>query len=208
MTCLKSLIDVEQIESISTLRNVNFLVKNLGIRIDNRLTFRTQIDRFCRTAAHFNRIMYQARHCFSKNHLIRFCKVYSRSHIEYCLPIYGNTKTLLKRILIMQKRIFCSICFRKKCDKILNIGEENDNLLIQDLFLNKLFQEVSQQIRKKSPLDLKIHNNPYQKTRSSCMRPTEFLFRRTLARQNSMTFLKRFTDVFLKDKSVVYDFFL
>ena len=54
--------------------------------------------------------------------------------------------------------------------------EKNDILLIQNMFQNKLLHKFFHQIRKKSALDLKNHNNPYQKTKSSHMRLTKLHF--------------------------------
>ena len=112
----------DSISLSGTVLNSSNSVKYLGVRIDNKLTFCPHIDHICRNLAQFNGIMHQEQHCFSKNHLIRFYKVYARPLIEYGLLIYGNTtKTFLKRIVTMQKRRFRTICFRKKCDSIFDI---------------------------------------------------------------------------------------
>ena len=56
---------------------------------------------------------------FSRTFLLKFIQVYAKPLISYGILVYGcASKTNLNKILLMQKRIFRTIFFRRKFDHI------------------------------------------------------------------------------------------
>ena len=87
----------------------------LGIQMDNRLKFESQINIVCSKLAKFNGLRFKGRNYFSKNVLVKFYNCYAKPLISYGLFAFGaKSKSLLEKIFVMQKRIFKTICFKRK----------------------------------------------------------------------------------------------
>ena len=83
--------------------------------MDNRLKFESHIDNVWGKLAKFNGLLFKGRNYFSKNVLVQFYNCYAKPLISYGLIAFGATsKSLLEKIFVMQKRIFKTICFKRK----------------------------------------------------------------------------------------------
>ena len=94
----------------------------LGIQMDNRLKFECHINNVCGKLAKFtkfNGLLFKGRNSFSKNVLVKFYNRYAKPLISYGLIAFGATsKSLLEKISVMQKRIFKTICFKRKFEHV------------------------------------------------------------------------------------------
>ena len=87
----------------------------LGIQMDNRLKFECHTNNVCGKLAKFNGLLFKGRNYFSKNMLVKFYNCYAKPLISHGLIAFGATsKNLLDKKIVMQKRIFKTICFKRK----------------------------------------------------------------------------------------------
>ena len=97
-------------------------VMYLGLEIDSKLFYKTQIDKVWKKLAQFNGVLYKARDISSKRILLKLYSTYAKPKIAYGLLAYGSTtKNSLNGILVMQKRILRTIFLKKKFDSISDI---------------------------------------------------------------------------------------
>ena len=142
--------------------------KYLGVLLDCELNFSDQIESVCTKLRKFNGIMYRARTCFSKYHLLRFYSAYIIPIMSYGLIAYGcGAKSNLDKIYLVQKKILRTIFFKRKYEHITNVFIEYNIHTVFDIFFIQIFHETFRQLRNESPLKFLIRDKTStMKTRS------------------------------------------
>ena len=138
---------------------------------------------------------------FSRIFLLGIYQVYAKPLISYRILVYGYaSKTILNKILLMQKRILRTIFFRRKFDHITEnfSAYKIDNVF--ELLLDTVFKEVIYQTLGKSPfkfLDFNQLNNCRQTRarslrmlRSKSVRSTAYYNRLALKCSSYTTFFR------------------
>ena len=105
--------------------------------MDNRLKFECHINNICGKLAKFNGLILKGRNYFSKNVLVKF----------------NNCYAILEKIIVMQKRIFKTICFKRKFDHASYILYSFEIEAVFDLNFRQIFKETFKQPRGKTPLE-------------------------------------------------------
>ena len=101
----------------------------LGIQMDNRLKFECHINNVCGKLAKFNGLLFKGRNYFSNKVLVKFFNCYAKPLISYGLIAFGATsKSLLEKIFVIQKRIFKTICFKRKFEHTYTSPHPNTTL--------------------------------------------------------------------------------
>ena len=96
--------------------------KYLGVLLDCELNFSDQIESVCTKLRKFNGIMYSARTCFSKYHLLHFYSADIIPIMSYGLISYGcGAKSNMDKIYLVQKKILRTIFFKRKYEHITNV---------------------------------------------------------------------------------------
>ena len=99
--------------------------KYLGVLLDCELNFSDQIESVRTKLRKFNGIIYRARTCFSKYHLLRFYSAYIIPIMSYGLIAYGcGAKSNMDKIYFFQKKILRTI-FIKRNTNILQTCSSN-----------------------------------------------------------------------------------
>ena len=116
----------------------------------------------------FNGIMYRARTCFSKYHLLRFYSAFIIPIMSYGLIAYGcGAKSKMDKLYLVQKKILRTILFKRKYEHITNVFIEYNIHTVFDLFFIQIFHETFRQLRNESPLKFLIRDKTStMKTRS------------------------------------------
>ena len=104
--------------------------------------------------AKLNGLLFKSRNYFSKNVLVKFYNCYAKPLISYGLIAFGATsKNLLEKIFVMQKRIFKTICFKRKFEHASYILHSFEIDTVFDLYFRQIFKETFNQLRGKTPLE-------------------------------------------------------
>ena len=126
----------------------------LGIQMDNRIKFENHINNVCGKLAKLNGLLFKGRNYFSKNVLVKFYNCYAKPLISYGLiAFYATSKRLLEKIFVMQKRIFKTICFKRKFEHASYILHSFEIDTVFDLYFRQIFKENFNQLRGKTPLE-------------------------------------------------------
>ena len=129
------------------------MCKYLGIFVDKKLNFKFHIEHVCKKLTKFCGIVWKARYAFSKQQMLSFYKAYVNPTITYGILIYGNTSQFhLTEIMKLQKRILGAIFFKRRCESIKEIMDENKLLTVFDLYFFEMFKYFFMELR----LDKKI----------------------------------------------------
>ena len=122
--------------------------------MDNRLKFESHFNHVCGELAKFNGLLFKCRNYFSKNVLANFYNSYSKPLISYALIAFGaKSKNLLEKIIVMQKRNFKTICFKRKFENASYILHSFEMDTVCDLYFRQIFKEIFNQFRFKTPLE-------------------------------------------------------
>ena len=109
--------EIDELESLAGEIDIVDKFKYLGVSIDKRLNFHSQIASIQKRLAKFNGLVFKARYCFSRKALLRFYQAYAKPIILYGLLKYGGTRhSVQNEILLLQKRNIRTIFFRKRSD--------------------------------------------------------------------------------------------
>ena len=85
--------------------------------------------------------------------LFKFYNFYAKPFIFYGLIAFGATsKSLIEKIFVMQKRIFKTICFKRKFEHASYILHSFEIDTVFDLYFRQIFKETFNQLRGKTPL--------------------------------------------------------
>ena len=136
----------------------NYLV----FQIHDKMTFRGHIDHVVKKLNQFSGLIYKVRHLYSSKCLHPFYYSYGESVIRYGLLVYGSAaKTNLKKIEKAQRRILRAVFFKKKDDSHKKTIEKHKILTVFELYVLEVFNEVVQNLKHESPLDLLLKvDNP------------------------------------------------
>ena len=86
--------------------------------------------------------------------LVKFYNCYAKPLISYGLIAFGATsKNLLEKIFVMQKRIFKTICFKRKFEHASYILHSFEIDSVFNLYFRQIFKEIFNQIRGKTTLE-------------------------------------------------------
>ena len=86
--------------------------------------------------------------------LVNFYNCYAKPLIAFDLIAFGATsKKLLEKIFVMQKRIFKTICFKRKFEHTSYILHSFEIDTVFDLYFRQIFKETFNQLRGKIPLE-------------------------------------------------------
>ena len=180
----------------------------LGIQMDNRLKFECHINKVCGKLAKFNGLLFKGRNYFSKNMLVKFYNCYAKPLISYGLIAFGATsKSLLEKIFVMQKRIFKTICFKRKFEHASYILHSFEIDTVFDLYFRQIFKETFNQLRGKTPLEtfnLESLNNR-RVTRASVAKTLPSMKTRTQIMQRSWKNVSLKCYNFLKSNELIPD---
>ena len=122
--------------------------------MDNRLKFESHINNVCGKLVKFNGLLFKCRNCFSKNVLVKFNNCYAKPLISYGLiAIAATSKNLLEKIFVMQKRIFKTICIKRKFEHASYILHSFEIDTVFDLYFRQTSKETFNQLRGKTPLE-------------------------------------------------------
>ena len=128
--------------------NYQLPVKYLGLKIDNKLSFKQHICGIVKKLSTFCGIVYKCREVFPRASLLLFYRAYAQSVIQYGILIYGNTyKTHLDSILKLQKRITRALFFKRKFEPITQYMSEHKIYSVFNMFLKSLFKELFEILR-------------------------------------------------------------
>ena len=112
----KDLSDSKNSIAGQTMENMDCF-KYLVIKVNKKLNFNNQTEKFCKKVSKLNGVLYRARSCVSKQTLIRIYMAYVIAIISYDLIAYGCTsKTNLDKIFLIQKKIIRTIFFFRTYD--------------------------------------------------------------------------------------------
>ena len=180
----------------------------LGIQTDNRLKFECHINNVCGKLAKFNGLLFKGRNYFSKNVLVKFYNCYAKPLISYGLIAFGATsKSLLEKIFVMQKRIFKTICLKRKFEHASYILHSFEIDTVFDLYFRQIFKETFNQLRGKTPLEtfnLESLNNR-RVTRASVAKTLPSMKTRTQIMQRSWKNVSLKCYNFLKTNELIPD---
>ena len=85
--------------------------------------------------------------------LFKFYNFYAKPFIFYGLIAFGATsKSLIEKKFVMQKRIFKTICFKRKFEHASYILHSFEIDTVFDLYFRQIFKETFNQLRGKTPL--------------------------------------------------------
>lgn len=115
------------------LKQVN-QTKFLGVKIDENLNWRFHIDDVCLKLSKMIGILYRIRHNLTNEALISIYYTLCYPHLIYCVSIWGCTWTsFLKKLIIVQNKIFRCIFFMKKFDSTTEIYKTYNILNFQSI---------------------------------------------------------------------------
>ena len=118
--------------------------KYLGVLLDCELNFSDQIESVCTKLRKFNGIMYRARTCFSKYHLLRFYSAYIIPIMSYGLIAYGcGAKSNMDKKILVQKKNLRTTFFKRKYDHITNVFIEYNIHTVFDFFFSDFSRNLS-----------------------------------------------------------------
>ena len=180
----------------------------LGIQMDNRLKFECHINNVCGKLAKFNGLLFKGRNYFSKNVLVKFYNCYAKPLISYGLIAFGATsKSLLEKIFVMQKRIFKTICFKRKFEHASYILRSFEIDTVFDLYFRQIFKETFNQLRGKTPLEtFNLESlNTRRVTRASVAKTLPSMKTRTQIMQRSWKNVSLRCYNFLKSNELIPD---
>ena len=114
-------------------------VKYLGVLIDNRLSWKNHIDYLCNKISRTVGVLSKLRHFLPKHVLLKMYKSLLQPLLSYCLDVWGQTnKTILNKILILQKRALRLIFFKKPTDSAIPLFIENNILPVTMLYYESI----------------------------------------------------------------------
>ena len=176
----------------------------LGIQMDNRLKVDCHIsNNVCGKSAKFNGLLFKGRKYFSKNVLVKFYNCYAKPLISYGLVAFGA----ISKIFVMQKRIFKTICFKRKFEHTSYILHSLEIDTVFDLYFRQIFKETFNQLRGKPPLEtftLESLNNR-RITRASVAKTLPSMKTRTQIMQRSWKNVSLNCYNFLKSNELIPD---
>ena len=180
----------------------------LGIQLDNRLKFECHINNVCGKLAKFNGSIFKGRNYFSKNVLVKIYNCYAKPLISYGLIAFGATsKSLLENLFVMQKRIFKTVCFKRKLEHDSYILHSFEIGTVFDLYFRQIFKETFNQLPGKTPLEtfnLESLNNR-RVTRASVAKTLPSMKTRTQVMQRSWKNVPLTCYNFLKSNELIPD---
>ena len=180
--------EIDELEGLAGEIDIEDKFKYLGVSIDKRLNFHSNIASIQRRLAKFNGLVYKARYCFSRKALLRFYQAYAKPIILCGLLVYGGTRhSDLNEILLMQKRIIRTIFFRKRSDTVSDLFMKHERETVFELYIEEIFKETLYQIYGFSTIrSLDLQNQAFLRTTRSeiagLIRPH---FSRTVTAKNS-----------------------
>ena len=180
----------------------------LEIQMDNRLKFESHINNVFGKLAKFSGLLLKGRNFFSKNVLVKFYNCYAKPLVFYGLIAFGATsKSLLEKIFVMQKRIFKTICFKRKFEHASYILHSFEIDTVFDLYFRQVFKETFNHFRGKTTLEtfnLESLNNRWV-TRASVAKTLPSMKTRTQIMLRSWKNVSLKCNNFLKSNKLIPD---
>ena len=85
--------------------------KNLGVHIDDKLTWKDHISSVCQKVAKYTAIIHQINHTVSKESLSFLYTSLIEPHLTYCVEVWGIAyKSNLHPLYVKQKRVIHLLC--------------------------------------------------------------------------------------------------
>ena len=141
-------------------------IKYLGIIIDEKLKFAPHVDKVVKKISSHAAVMLRMRKVMHRKHLLQYYNSYIKPIIQYGILIYGCThKSILNRILMVQKRITRLIFFKRFKDPVTDVMTEHKIYTVYELQYYELLKEVVKNLNGWSCLNLLPSNVPSRSTR-------------------------------------------
>ena len=106
-------------------------VKYLGIKIDQYLNWRDNINNMAIKLNKANVMLYKIRQFVNERTLISIYHVICDSHLNYASIVWGQTKSSINRIFIIQKKAIKTIPFKSKFHHTSSLFSESGIIKLQ-----------------------------------------------------------------------------
>ena len=155
-------------------------IKYVGVLIDERLSWKTNIDFLCNKICRMV-VIFKLRHCLPTHVLITMSRSMIHPLLLYGISIWGQaSKLLINILLVLQKRALRSIFFKKITESAIPLLIENNILPVTLFYLESISHLMIDVVNNNAPLhiqDMFISLNAVH-TYNTRSRTSENLFRK------------------------------